>query len=43
MTLSDFAVRPTRPGLVIGYATPTDPDLHAALEILVDVLSSAVG
>ena len=42
--LSDYRrSTPGPPGLVIGYATPTDPDLHAALAILVDVLSRAVG
>ncbi|GAB3826941.1 PLP-dependent aminotransferase family protein [Kribbella italica] len=30
---------PGRPGLVIGYATPTDEDLVKALEILIDLLS----
>ena len=29
---------PGPPGLVIGYATPTTPDLHKALDILVHVL-----
>ncbi|GAA2833861.1 aminotransferase class I/II-fold pyridoxal phosphate-dependent enzyme [Kribbella solani] len=30
---------PGPPGLVIGYATPTTPDLHRALKILTEVLS----
>ncbi|WP_427887256.1 PLP-dependent aminotransferase family protein [Kribbella sp. GL6] len=30
---------PGPPGLVIGYATPSTPDLHRALTILTDVLS----
>ena len=34
---------PGPPGLVIGYATPTDPDLHKALTILATVLTEVLG
>lgn len=38
--LSDYRrTTPGPPGLVIGYATPTEPDLHKALTLLADVLA----
>ena len=40
--LSDYRrTTPGRPGLVIGYATPTTKDLHTALAVLVKVLSTS--